>query len=163
MMEFLHIPKTGGSSVQAVIDIKTQSWGHYAISLIPEEKRETVWAVIRNPYDRAVSIWRYLLEQKRTVLDFKEFWLSNPNHPASRIGSIELPQTDYISVNGEIAVKTLVEFNDLPRFIQTTFGKELPHKNKSDRGEYKEYYDDEMYDLITEKYKQDLTLFNYEY
>jgi len=174
-MEFLHIPKTGGTSVSKflVSGSDGNNWSHYRASLIPEEKRNTVWSVIRNPYDRAISIALHAsrkpgqeINKIQTAKMVKDYWLSDPYtsiHKAAQL-ALESPLTDYVADKGVVIIPHLVEFKDLPRFFESEFGIPLPHENPSARKrDYKEYYDEELFDYISKRYADDIKLFNYEY
>lgn len=166
-MEFLHIPKTGGTSIVECLHEKTQSWGHYPVNKIPEEKRSTVWSVIRNPYDRAVSIYEYMNRMEPEKLSFKEWWKVNGQNRISNIVAdcfIEQTLSYFLCIDGQVAVPHIVEFKEFPAWCEKELGISVPHKNRTTRKrDYKEYYDDESFELITDRFQEDLRTFNYEW
>ena len=40
---------------------------------------------------------------------------------------------------------------------------DMPHVNRSNREEYKKYYDEETYDIIKTKFKRDIDYFKFEF
>lgn len=78
---FIHIPKTGGSSIERLLDIQifkglSRISSHYKTSLthlplsileneIPNISQFTLFTVVRNPYDRLLSefFWRFKWDQ----------------------------------------------------------------------------------------------------
>lgn len=164
-MDFLQIPKACGTSICACIDSKTQSWGYYRADLIPEAKLKRVWAVIRNPYDRAVSIYHHANREIENPLSFYQWWKNDESFViGSDVSFLHSPLVHYLTIDGKLAVPKIVEFADVPDFMKRTFNKELPHLNKTpDRKLYKEYYNDKSFNLITEIFKDDLSMFNYQW
>jgi len=163
-VEALLIPKTASTSVLACINQRSQSWGHYRIGNIPEEKRKTVWSAIRNPYDRAVSMYHYANRLVRVPLSFLDWFLSGKSLQFEKDLYFNSPIVKFVTIDGKLAVPTIIEFAELESFVRKTYGVELPHLNKSKgRKPYQEYYDDESFNLITTKYKDDLDMFGYQW
>jgi len=135
------------------------------------------WGFVRNPFDRAVSVYLNKLLKEGTnvssslgklgVGSFKDFVLCLRNldltcnktdrHIREQhsflpegmdfIGRLENIQEDFNTVCDKIGI---------PR-------QELPQKNKTNHKHYAEYYDDEMREIVTEKYAKDIEYFGYEF
>jgi hypothetical protein len=39
----------------------------------------------------------------------------------------------------------------------------LPHRNSSEHGDYRQYYDEETIQIVYDKYRQDISLFDYKF
>jgi len=127
------------------------------------------FAFVRNPYDRAVSTWKYWNKfnqsQGGEALDFKTLLMLksdsiNKKQFSSKyssqyeftkgcdfIGRFENLQEDFDTVCNHIGIES----------------KKLPFKNKTSHNHYSEYYNDETRRIVEEKYSKDLTYFNYEF
>ncbi|MAH48562.1 hypothetical protein CMI37_22240 [Candidatus Pacearchaeota archaeon] len=128
---------------------------------------------VRNPFERMVSAWKCPWVGKpwcQSFLDFlyyidktdNEFakshvWsyldprqsLFNPDgtQRASFIGRYERLQEDFDSVCSNISIKQ----------------RKLPHLNKREHKPYQEYYNEESTSIVSERYKEDLKYFDYEF
>jgi len=73
---FIHIPKTAGTSIQETFSMEDS--GHYTCKELKKKYPKewdiyTKFAVIRNPWDRLVSNYYYILSDKN-------FWFDNVNN-----------------------------------------------------------------------------------
>ena len=138
------------------------------------------FAFVRNPYDRAVSSWKFGGWGKRQKWDmsFKEFAKlmtkvdlspEDGNYASSKIQHA-CHQFPYVhDINTGQHVNYIGRFENLQQDFDTVCNmigmpkRELPHSNKTDHKHYTEYYDDETVDLITQSYHMDINMFNYKY
>lgn len=188
---FVHIPKNAGMSIKAklkdahswVIPTPTDGvdpkldlfWNHHGVKdLADQYPQYFTFAFTRNPWDRFVSTFFYLKAGGMKKWDgpdvqkyignksFREFTLNcdeaieNQTHfkrqhwwlngPVDFIGRVENLQEDFDVVCDKIKI---------PR-------QKLPHANKSKHKHYTEYYDDETWGIVADKYKTDIERFGYE-
>lgn len=60
---FIHIPKTGGTSIihyYHPLDWTMLCYGHCFASVYPEKYREKMFTIVRNPYSRLVSAYKFM-------------------------------------------------------------------------------------------------------
>lgn len=140
----------------------------------------SIFSVVRNPYDRIVSEYLYLMRMIDTdptdiiipKCTFEEFLENLKMDPLKRNakfdGHLET-QTDYLSErNGGISknikiyrFENLKEcFDDLKKNIPF---QTIPHLRKAaDRLPYQEYYTEKTVKIVAEFYKNDFINFNYD-
>lgn len=186
---FIHIPKTAGSSIEKVIYKTKGQIGHKTILQYKNAdaaKFESYFsfAFTRNPYDRLVSAYFYLIKGGRNKFD--KAW-SDDN--LMQYGSFEnfvlaldkpeiceqifkwmhfIPQYKFVCDSNN---KILVDFIGKLESINTDFpivtkklGIEtplLPHENPSEHDVYETYYIDSMRYVVQKIYKDDFELFGY--
>ena len=133
------------------------------------------FTMVRNPWDKAVSQFLYM--QKRR--DLREY-LGMKRH-ASFIEYLHLigqkkhvhwaPQVDFIlDENGTCIVDDIFRFEEYKNSISAIRSKlripdslATPHKNKSKRHPYWEYYTEETRGMVHEMFQSDIDYFNYEF
>lgn len=84
---FIHIPKCAGRSISEVFN---QRFDHYTADYYRREyayfwKQYTAFAIVRNPYDRLVSMYHYIRDHRRhkndpiacNNVEFKEWLITN--------------------------------------------------------------------------------------
>ena len=189
---FVHIPKTGGVSIRSwAIDRglarkKTESGNKHisANKLIKKWKaidpNLQTFAVVRNPYDRVVSCWKYYTDKEKTKFSFEEFVFAeklervkkktDPLYKIQKykIGLIDSvvrdPMVNY--VNDDTIILRYENLNEDFKTIQQMVNQHdpLPMLNTSskDKG-YKQYYNDATREHIRELYKEDFERFNYDF
>ena len=119
---------------------------------------------IRNPFDRLVSWWHFRRrETPERDISFLEF--INDMH-----GAGELWPWFSVVVDEEIHLDMFfIRFENLQQDFDTFCDKVniprqvLPHKNKSERKHYTEYYDNATRELVEKMYAKDLEYFGYKF
>lgn len=142
------------------------------------------FAITRNPWDRVVSAFHFLkggglfagdkewaerhLAGIETFSDFVNGWLSRRNIYK---GIHFVPQHEFIcDGTGRLAVDYVGKFERMAESFEEICGrlglegKELPHTNRSQRGEdYRSYYGNHEREIVAELYRKDIELFGYEF
>jgi hypothetical protein len=174
---FIHIPKTAGASITRwylknilhisdICNYKYEIGEHLFLNEI-ENPAPITFAVIRNPWDRVVSMYSFIIKihvKYCSKLTFEEFinkiikTMTFGNHKLST------PQIRWI----EPGVTHLLRFENLDndfKNIQDIFQcyEPLPFNNKSDHEHYRTYYNDETRRAVTEMFKEDIEAFGYEF
>jgi len=197
---FFWIPKNAGTSITRQMtlhgfpnhrydfeDVKRQKFtsgnrhfGHYYIPALIEEgvidneyyNNALKFAVIRNPYDRAVSLWKFgwhresfeLFLQRVRRNGVKSPGLYNVTH--DRINMCG-NQISWITQNGNLLPDEIIHFETLDEEMGRLFGvTDLRRANKSvarESSTYREYYTAGTKALVEELYEPDLTYFDYEF
>jgi hypothetical protein len=195
---YVRIPKTGSTSMlRALEDVggvniyHEENLGHHfehvqeidyiqqglaAVqrSLWGEDRWEEcfTFAFVRNPWDRCVSNWKYLLSKR----EFKQYLnkarsaikKKQPFH--DRLRWHALPQFRHlVDDNGEYLVDFVGRFENMEQdfaYICSQLGVEniqLPHVNKTKHDHYSKYYDQELIDRVVELYIEDIEFFGYDF
>jgi hypothetical protein len=197
---FVHVPKTGGTSIEDVIwpsprteeDLwmgfvsvrgnKYQTGGlqHLLARQIRQEVGLKIFAdyfkfaVVRNPWDRAVSQFCYT--RIRTDLheligmtaetSFSEYLHLIEGHEHVQWQ----PQFEFLhDANGSSLIDFVGRFERLEQDARTIFSRvgveagTLPHTNASDRQPYREYFDASTRRRVERLYGQDIEAFGYEF
>lgn len=198
---FIHIPKTGGTSVEHAIGIdyadcvwmdKHKMWKQHATiqqikaHLVSDIHNHYKFTFVRNPWDRAVSDWMYLTQQKchtfqscRVKLQsptLKDYLLStggyekyNHLNSSSGRGDHWFTQHSYIAIDGVDQMDYIGRFENLQQDFDTICDRIgiqrrlLPGKNKTKHKNYTEYYDDETRDIVAKRYAKDIEYFGYKF
>lgn len=177
---FIHIPKTAGTSIVRAMRFPppNPSYGlmkHTSAEQIFEIMGHIEWnnavkfCVVRNPWDRFFSHYRYQFRTRR----LKE---KHPNQDFLSWGKFILkrdklrnfrPQTDWLEVGGSYIHPDLVlRFEELPASfskIEDLTGKSYrwSHLLKGDHVDYRSEYDEELAGLVHNRYIKDINRFNY--
>jgi len=202
---FIHVPKTGGSSVTAhlarFVDRPKpigigHGWQpkHHNVGRLHSHLKDTtrwigehpdhrVVAFCRNPFDRAVSLWRiypYKIGQPFTswVRDFVEN-VPTLIHPRTRTPVLldhGLPQTTFVTPevahfigryeSFDLSLRQLCDFVGVPQpeaIPHVNRNENIAHKAPPRPRHYSEVYDDEARDAIAHHWRDDLEAFGYEF
>jgi chondroitin 4-sulfotransferase 11 len=177
---FIHINKTGGSSVEKALRLPLEH--KTALEKIEEIGREQwekkfSFAVVRNPWDKVVSHFHYRVQRNRTGLavnriDFKD-WVrlayGEQAAPYYDNPKMFMPQLDWIcDQKGEVLVDMICRFESLASDFEKVckrIGRKasLPHVKSSSRRGYREYYDDETAQIVRGRFRKDIEAFGYEF
>src|SRR5258706_6010501 len=188
---FIHIPKTGGSSINkyyfnliGITDlysitsadpylfgnspVLTHSLQHSTfqeiISLRDINKIQTIFTIVRNPFDRLVSAFLFnakpdislkLSQLKKCFSDFLKLFLNRKNFYDNH----NLCQYEFLISNDDLIDKRIKIY----RFenLNTDFPN-LPHVYQSNSVyKYHQYYDNETIEITVNYYKKDFEFFNY--
>lgn len=171
MKYFIHIPKCAGRSIRKVLRPPNIYLRHRKYKHMPDTvKANDCWAVIRNPYDRAVSMYGYILLrhgnfkiEPQKLLDWWKGSFTDYVVHGNPLSTLTDSQLSYIQRDDNILIN-LIRFENLEKELKDKVGIEIPHKNKSNReNDYRPYYTEELYDIITERYREDIETFGYTY
>lgn len=196
---FVHIPKTGGQSIEQVfLDRMELSWatrgplllttnhdpeagppflahltaqeylskGHLAPIDFDDYFRFTV---VRNPWDRAVSEYKYRYARE---MGFREFIrTAYPAPPGSNEERHLMPQWAFVhDTDGRSLIDRVIRFehiaSDFAEVSSRIFGEfiALPQVNISpDRRDYREFYDADTRETIASRYHRDIAWLGYEF
>lgn len=114
------------------------------------------FAVVRNPYDRAISHSSFVNGINSIPLQLQNF-------------SMPKPQLDYLKLDNEIIVKNIIRFENL----QSDFNNvcrdlglrktTLLHKKKSKEAGHRRYYTDSTKEMIGRMYQDEIEYFGYDF
>ena len=146
---------------------------------MPNLKDYFKFAFVRNPWDRVISDWlwfhrEFKLKKIEPLKDylFGRGWFAQVNHlhDSSGRGDHFFSQYKFITNSrGELMVNFVGRFENLQADFNVICEKinssqrQLPHRNKSNRSHYAEYYNKETRDIVAEKYAKDIEYFGYNF
>lgn len=193
---FVHIPKTGGTSIDSMfypkdimnIIYSLQTNKNYLIGRCEKNNNfllqhcpisyilnnnyldETTmkykrFAIVRNPYDRLVSSWKF----SSSEMNFSDFIhkIVNNKDIQSSFYLFILPQYKYIYDDDlNLLVDDVLRFENYDKDILNFFEKnnidlKLKHENKTVHDHYSKYFNEELYKIVNEYYGKDFELFGY--
>ncbi|HFD80723.1 MAG TPA: hypothetical protein ENK05_10090 [Gammaproteobacteria bacterium] len=178
---FIHINKTGGSSVALALGIPLQMHAtadEVRQQISPAQWREAFkFAYVRNPWDKVVSHYHYRVQTNQTGLaagglDFNQWVRLAYGEKDPRYYDkprFFMPQKDWVSDrSGRIIVDFVGRFERLQedfRVVCKTLGieKTLPHIRKSSHGHYRDYYAEDTREIIGQWFRDDIDAFGYEF
>jgi hypothetical protein len=146
--------------------ITTRNWE-------PLENIKNYWdeylkfTIVRNPWDRAVSDFHYC--KKHNLVDDSVIFQDDVRSTIDSRERWKLPCHDWLALNGKVAVDRIIRFEKLNEGFGDLCKElgipdiKLPHLNKTKHTHYTDYYDDDLRDLVAEKYAKDIEVFGYEF
>lgn len=178
---FIHINKTGGSSIEHALGAPLIH--ETAITFrdrigADRWRRRFSFAIVRNPWDRVVSHYHYRQMTGQTglqsgALSFED-WVRevyvkrSPDYVDEE--KMFLTQTDWVTdEQGCIMVDYVGRFEQLDQAWSEICRRlnrkqtPLPHKKKSFRRDYRDYYDDETRKIVGDFFRDDVRNFNYSF
>lgn len=190
---YIRINKSGSHSILRWLDENKIPWNKFEIMKEQDYSKDRLYKAIdssdfkfftifRDPWKRAVSSYTYQFFKTTQIkkdfikqvplCTFKEF-LKMPFEEMTDFQYFHsIPQHDFITdKNGNIDYldhigkleefsTTLEYFKSLGYEIKKTY---LEQENRSNWKNYRDYYDDESVELVRNRYKKDIELFNYIY
>jgi chondroitin 4-sulfotransferase 11 len=171
---FIHVPKTGGTSVHRALQILDhgdfQKWRstdfnqqhmpyHILLTKHPSFSTHFSFAFVRNPWDRVVSLSAFTKDGRVDKAALLSITHGFPRYWGSQIGYIQ---------SGGRSVDFIGHFERIEhdfQYICQRIGIEatLPHLNRSNHTDYHDYYDDETRELVATKYARDIEAFGYKF
>jgi len=179
------IPKTGSQSLEWSLDVK-YNFGHMFASQFPSRIHHKIVAFVRNPYDRLVSSYEFMVrggfnqnpqyfEIRDKYKDFQDWVLTGLNSYLLKIQKDRpfegwkeafLPQHYWITKDNVLLIpkENIGRFENLKDDVYRLLNIELKlHMNKSEnKKDWKTYYTNPaVAEKVYELYRQDFDLFNY--
>jgi hypothetical protein len=178
---FIHIPKNGGSSIRR--GFFENKFDKYVGPNFPKEwEKMFKFTFVRNPFDRFISAYKMFTEgfvpenrklswnnpKPMSIEEFFEKSKRDKNYTnVSGMGFHTIPQTHELNFlkysdfvgrfeNLEEDFRKVCEMNNI-NFTS------LPHWNKTNREDYRTYFDENLYNKISEYYSEDLKLLDYQF
>lgn len=172
---YIHIPRTAGTSLRKT----TGCWNaHYAArwvrDILPDWKSLWTFAIIRNPWDQALSWWMLCTRSKIFSKPFRRWVVDNDSGWADRMKLWKnldpIDQWFYITDEaGNIIVKYVARFENLDKewnLISKKMGfsgVSLEHASSTKHARYREYYDIRTADVIYNRYQELIDEFGYDF
>ena len=186
---FVHIPKTGGTSIERFFGAKqfARTGKHASVSNLRQAVGADAWnhyfkfSFVRNPWDRMVSYFNWRSQdlqnnvdvQGRTFKDWLRFLLAGDFSDLKLNRSFKYgvePQFAMLADGDDVAVDFVGRFENLQCDFERVCDRTgierqtLPHKNAMNRQQhYTEFYDNESRSLVEALYPQDIEYFDYEF
>mgnify|MGYP001825085168 FL=1 len=177
---FIHINKTGGSSIEKALDIgldHSTALEKYRQLGATAWGRKFTFTIVRNPWDKVVSHYHYRVRTNQTGLGDQRMpfdeWLQrcyvdkDPRYYDQP--RMFMPQRQWlIDDGGELLVEFIGRFENLAEDFERICQRlsvtaELGHAKPSGRGSYRDYYTDDARNLVGEVFAEDIELFGYEF
>ena len=175
---FVHIARTGGTSIEAAlvgcdwweIDPDTK---HLSASQMRRHYGDEFWdvytkfTVIRNPWDRLVSMWAtgwwHADGATPESVPFQEFLQSLRPHASEQYQSLHYHEVLDEPIDRVLRFERLAsDFADLMRDCGDST-LTLPHRERRDRRHYRDYFDDASREFVAEHFAEDITRFGYSF
>jgi len=178
---FIHINKTAGTSINRALGmpIKNHMMAKEVIAKIGQDKWNTAYkfTLVRNPWDKAVSLYEYRKKKNRTNIATRGIgfsdWVKVTYGEKKDLSYYDVrgfqPQVDWLKDNeNKISMDFIGKFESLNKDfdqIRKVIGVDagLSHLNASERASYRSYYDDETRDIVAHWFREDIDTFGYEF
>lgn len=175
---FIHINKTGGSSVAWALKLPFEHLtAAEKMAMVGRKRWEQclTFTIVRNPWDKVVSQYHYRLKTNQTEMSdipipFNE-WVQRAFGEQDPLyydfPKMFMTQTEWLAdTDGRILVDEIVRFENLDEGFARVMqkigkGVTLPHLRKSKHDHYRDYYDTETAAIIHNYFKKDIDNFGY--
>jgi len=177
---FIHINRTGGSSIEKALGIPLE---HMSAEIKIRELGLETWenkftfSVIRNPWDKVVSHYWHRWNRDQAGIQTDEIGFSewvqltygqqDPRYYNKP--KMFQPQVWWLADQaGKILVDKVIRFESLETGFNEVcqhlgITRELPHLKSSPREDYRHYYSPETRAIVQKWFNEDLEEFDYEY
>lgn len=183
---FIHNPKVAGSSINKWLSeicedydpkgfsyiyedehIDLAATHHFKI-VIPYEKWEKYFkfAFVRNPYDKMISGWKYFQKLEGLDYSFQEFIekLDQLRCYPSVVWHSIISQSTHLPKGEEIFIYKYENLQNTLELFARAFKlafKEIPRVNTTDHNNYQSYYDEDLANMVYDRFEEDFINFNY--
>ena len=183
---FIHIPKTGGLSIRQGM-FKGEYEGPFLGIIPPQYDKLFKFCFVRNPYDRIISAWKYYQQRFKSSISLKEFILIAVDDTITYTSKNNMDENGGWDLSKFDTYKTFLRHHSIPQthpfnclykadFIgrfeninedmakicdQLNMEAKLPHRNKTKRGHYRDYFDIESRWLVDKWYREDIERLGY--
>ncbi len=204
---FVWIPRTGGTSIWSAVaqarlrcqrltsdgqqlqsDTQCFTFQHKSLEYLKADWREHrpyIFTVVRNPWDRLVSVYHHLkagrLQRARDVAEingkgFKRFaeWATSDSVPSLHEGGAHFMQdyvcrqTEWFTIDGKATVDFVGRFESISETWKhicqrLNVRSRLPHTNRTQHRAYWDYYDEPLRRRVGEWYAEEIDIFRYSF
>lgn len=178
---FVHVPKCAGTTVNSAIlatvnrgipspEFRLQKRGaHPFATEVRQEVGKSNWTqcwkfgIVRNPWDRLVSLHTFLIEREITKVSFRSWLLGQTN-----IHKKGIPQSRWLYDGRRQIVDQVFRFERLNE-VQQALSSHLRQPvvfnwyKKIERGDYQSQYDKRTKAWVQKTYAEDIERFGYEF
>ncbi len=179
---FIHINKTAGTSITKAIKLPKRRHlsAKEVIEIVGKERWEKSYkfTFVRNPWDKVVSHYKYRIKTNQTNLrdnpiSFSE-WVKLTYGDDKNLFYYDKPkmfqpQNEWL-LNDEdkIDIDMIGKFENINKDFQIIADQigcdsKLPHRNKTEKVDYREFYNDETKAIVAKWFQRDIELFKYEF
>lgn len=166
-----------GQQQSPIAEIAKIQHGHISVQQIAPHFDQASWqryfkfAIVRNPFDRFISICFFLNRKNPLFLETPLQWMKSAiKVPRFRERVLVKPQYQQLTnTQGNIAMDYVGRYEVLQDSIDEICQRlqiettQLQKRNTSEHKQYREYYDDELKSAVGKFYQEDLARFNYSY
>jgi Sulfotransferase family len=151
--------------------------GHLSVREVLPHLSADVWrsyfkfAIVRNPFDRFVSTCFFLFRREPEFAKAATAYMKRAlDKPRFRRRALVVPQSSLLSgPDGDLQMDFIGRFEDLQASYKevcqgigiTTI--DLEKRNPSEHDQYAEYYDEQLKQMVTDFYRDDLSNFGYQF
>lgn len=187
--KFIHIPKTGGTSIEDLFDLMNKnnlyeegrsltinnvnfSLQHLPHSLINKMKPESVgwtsFTIVRNPYTRILSeyVWNHKFKTGRDIKSFNECdfnkWIDDDLIKYDT--DHKMPQNFFIDIPVDITLRFEElndDFNKINNKLKTSYNLKFRNKSSFNKETILRSLTPKTKDKIYKLYEDDFKIFNY--
>lgn len=176
---FIHIPKTGGTSLTSVLFPRQGETQHFPASDLPKEQWENyfTFAFVRNPYERILSSYTYHVKSGYRGVFARKFPRLKSMSFQEYLETFVVPMTSpnfysqvrYVTHDqSEKKIDFVGRFErlheDYARLLERIgVSAELGHQLKSSHDHYSRYFDPRTRAIVEDAYADDLETFGYSF
>ncbi len=182
---FIHVPKCAGTTINTAIlvainggnpspEFRLKGQGAHPFATVVRDmigvnewRRCWKFVVVRNPWDRMVSLYAFLREREhiQSRIGFRSWLLAKPR-PGSRSRKKSVPQSRWLYDGDRQIVDSVFRFERLDE-VQAALSDHLgqpitlPWYKKTEHGDYRGFYDASTRAWVERVHAEDIERFGY--